>query len=60
MAALEDFRMRKIIFAAIATLAVAVGGLAAASAAPLCGDLTTLDTSSSNTPNSTPNSTLGG
>lgn len=35
--------MRKVLFAAIATLAVAFGNLAAASAAPQVGDGTTLD-----------------
>jgi hypothetical protein len=44
VAKLEGFVMRKILFAAIATLAVAFGNLAAASAAPPhVGDGTDLD-----------------
>jgi hypothetical protein len=43
VAKLEDFVMRKVLFAAIAILAVAFGNLAAASAAPRVGDGSTLD-----------------
>jgi hypothetical protein len=47
VAKLEDLLMRKMLFAAIATLAVAFANLAAASAAPYVGDGTTLDKQSS-------------
>ena len=43
MAKSEDATMRNILGAAIAALAVLCGNLAAASAAPLVGDGTTLD-----------------
>jgi hypothetical protein len=43
VAKLEDFVMRKMLFAAIASLAVAFGNLAAASAAPYVGDGNNLD-----------------
>jgi hypothetical protein len=39
----EDFLMRKMLFAAIAALAMVFGNLAVASAAPQVGDGTTLD-----------------
>jgi hypothetical protein len=40
---LEDFMMRNMLFAAIASLTVAFGNLAAASTAPYVGDGSTLD-----------------
>ncbi len=43
VAQLEDFVMRKLLFAVFATLAVAFGNLAAASAAPHVGDGNNLD-----------------